>query len=191
MADTLAGLCEHEDQSVREAAAKALAIWATAKTVPVLLELLEDGVPVVRASAMDGLGHLKAEDAADAIARKLGSPEDRRKASEVLKNLGTAAGPAVLEYLNDEKPELRMEACNILAAIDQNKSTSVASIPVLSGLLEDEASEVNLAAAIALEKISASLVARAETALGESQKDCEQEEVVGRAEKSSRYLTLG
>ena len=148
MSSALAVYLEHEQDSIRYAAAKALETWATLKTVPVLVKALDDNFPIVRMSAMKALGRLKPARAAAPIAKRLPNPQDRIWAKEALREMGAMAEPAVLKLASHQAWEVRNEVCKILAEIGTRKSK-----PALKKMQNDENALVRQMASKALADI--------------------------------------
>jgi hypothetical protein len=73
IAGALEGLLANPEPHLKEAAARALAVWGTKENVPALVRLLDDPWPNVRAAAMDALAARRDKRAARAAsARKRG-----------------------------------------------------------------------------------------------------------------------
>lgn len=118
----LAGCLRHADVSVREAAARSLAILGERfpeLLLAVLEPLLEDGNPVRRSAAVGILGCLKGEGVSRHLAMALKDPEAvvRRMALKAL------SGPAIAENLlaiqlslTDEDVDVRRAAAELLGA---------------------------------------------------------------------------
>ena len=120
MAAALEALLKHENANVREAAAEALANWATKENVPALVKLLDSDSPVIRSHALRALGRLKATTAIDRIVQQLA--EDQFTAAQALREMGAAAEPAVLKVLATGDRKSREQACQILNQIGTKKS---------------------------------------------------------------------
>jgi hypothetical protein len=130
----------------RDSAAQALAVWAVKDNVPALLKAIDHESFVVRDSAMEALGKLKEERAAEPLAKKLPRFETRAAASKTLKALGPGAESAVLPYLEHEQWDVRLEACQILKEIGGAKS-----VPALEKATSDSNGSVALVARQALD----------------------------------------
>lgn len=150
IAAALATFLADKDQTIRFVASKALEKWATAETAPALIKALDDDSIVVRHNAMDALSHMKSATAAEAVAPKLASTQDRFQASKALLSMGSTAEPAVLKLAEDKEWQTRSEVCKILKVIGTQKS--VAALTALQG---DPQALVKRQAQQALEAISA------------------------------------
>jgi predicted Zn finger-like uncharacterized protein len=106
----------------RNAAVKALAVWGTALEVPYLIGLLDDQDGGVKEEAITALGKMKDARAADALSLKLADFFQRGRASQALKDIGSAAEKAVLTQLQHPDGGVRAEACRILKVIGTKNS---------------------------------------------------------------------
>lgn len=150
IAAALEAFLTDKDQLQRLSASKALTKWATTDTVAALVKALDDSNVLVRHNVMDALGRLKAEAAAEPIAQKLASQQDRIKASPALQAMGAVAEPAVLKQVENNEWMVRMEVCKILKVIGTQKS-----VPALTKLQDDPQALVKLLAKQALDAIAA------------------------------------
>jgi hypothetical protein len=116
-----------------------------------LLAKLKSSDYFTRESAIEGLARLKTEEAAEAIAERLGVFGDRMAASEALQRMGPVAESAVLKQLDHEDWSVRQEACEILGKIGTQKS-----VPVLKQALNDSNGIVQHYALEALRRLGAS-----------------------------------
>jgi hypothetical protein len=108
---------------VREAGARALGVWGTPESVPVLLKMLDaEPFPNTRGAVLEALAGLKDPRAAEPVARKLADPFGHDKAREALVALGPAAEKAVVPYLANPDRQARIEACQVLAAVGTKNS---------------------------------------------------------------------
>jgi HEAT repeat protein len=139
------------DIVVRQNAVRALAVWATPDSVPTLIQLLDDPAPQCRAEAMAGLGALKDERGAAAVAKKLGDLGDRANARKALEVMGPVAEKPVAALLGHSDYLVRREACDILRAIGTPDST--AALQAVAA--QDKSSPVRRAAQDALKAIAA------------------------------------
>jgi len=129
--DELVPLLNDQGLFARWAAVDALKVWATADSIPALIKSLLDPEHSVRWAALDALGALQDERAAEPMARRLDS-EDRGFVEPALKKLGPAAEPAVIPSLQDPAWETRMAVCHVLQEVGTRKS-----IPALEALSKD------------------------------------------------------
>ncbi|MBV9125537.1 MAG: HEAT repeat domain-containing protein, partial [Planctomycetes bacterium] len=150
IAAALQAFLTDKDPVMRFTASKALIKWATPETVPALIKALNDESVIVRINAMTALGRLKADAAAEPIARKLASTQDRFQASQALQDMGPAAEPAILKMIGDKDWAVRSEVCKILKVVGTQKS-----VPALEGLRDDPNPLVKVMAQQALEAITA------------------------------------
>jgi HEAT repeat protein len=122
---------QRPDQFNQREYVKALAVWGTERSVPVLAGLLTDKTDVfTRAEALKALGAFPDPRAAEAVAKYL--PNDMHGASRALETMGPVAEPAVLLLLKHDKPEVRCAACRVLTIIGTKRS-----IPALEGATHD------------------------------------------------------
>jgi HEAT repeat protein len=124
IAQAIEDLLTGKDASMRFSASRALIKWATPESVPALLKTLDSDDVSVRQAAMEALGNLKAESAAEPIAKRLPELSDRLKARQALEAIGPAAEPAVLKMADHADPFVRNEACTILTTIGTQKSVA-------------------------------------------------------------------
>jgi hypothetical protein len=100
------------------AATQALVVWGGKLAVPALvarLRRLHDNQFVLRGALIEALGAIRDPRAAEVIARWL--PRDRARAAQALKALGRDAEEEVFPLLKHPDPQVREEACGILAVI--------------------------------------------------------------------------
>jgi HEAT repeat protein len=116
------------DGFARSDAAKALAVWGGPENTPALVESLRDPAFNVRWAVLDTIATLKDPAAAEPVAVLL--VNDRGKASEALRAIGSPAEAAVIKYLNHGDVFVRMESAKILQAIGTEKC-----VPALQALL--------------------------------------------------------
>jgi hypothetical protein len=122
VAKALVALLTDPDMFTRKEVVQALGIWGTKDSVPSLLPLLEDTWVFTRWEAMTALGKLQDDRAAEPIAKRLATHQDRMHASKALQALGSKAEKAVIPYLKNEDWGIRLEACRILGAIGTKAS---------------------------------------------------------------------
>lgn len=128
----LTKLLKEKDQFRRKQAIEAMGTWAGPETIPVLIQCLDETALLVKLSAIDTLGQLKDERAAEPLAQLVDQPGPRVQAVKALQSLGTKAEKAVLELLMHPEPEVRQEACRLLQDIG-----TAASLPTLQIASED------------------------------------------------------
>jgi HEAT repeat protein len=139
------------DFLVRQNAARALAVWATAESVPTLIKMLDDQLPHCRAEAMTALAALKDERGAAAVAKRLTDHADRANARKALEAMGPVAEKPVADLLTHADYLVRREACDILKTIGTPAST--AGLQAVAD--EDKSPPVKRAAQEALKAIAA------------------------------------
>jgi S1-C subfamily serine protease len=101
---------------------KALGIWGTKETVPLLVKLVPTDNVFVRHEAIRALGLLKDERAAGPVAQRLIPLQDRMVAGQTLKQIGPAAEKAVWPLLKHNDLFVRHEACKVLGDIGTQQS---------------------------------------------------------------------
>jgi hypothetical protein len=146
IASALEGLLEDPDGFTRAAAVKALKVWRTPTSLPLLIRAVADESFVVRHTAMEILGEEKEARAVDAIVKQL--PRDRRQAADALRQIGGPAESSVVKLLDNLDPFVRREACEILQQIGGK-----GSLDALTKSLEDPDVFVQAAARKAMEQI--------------------------------------
>jgi beta-lactamase regulating signal transducer with metallopeptidase domain len=149
VAQALLPLIEDRDDSTRQWAAKALATWGTAETVPPLVKLLDDSAFAVRHAALDALGASRDSRAAEPVAQRVANAQDRATALRALRALGPSAEAAVRGLLQNPDWSVRVEACRIL-----KDSGGPESVAALEQALQDENALVKQAADEALRAIA-------------------------------------
>ena len=98
----------------------------------------------LRQQAAETLSEMGAEKLADI------KPENKQELVEVLRQMGSAAVPALIQLLKDQNSEVRSQATEALGKVG---SATVDQVPDLIQLLKDENSEVRLNASKALREI--------------------------------------
>ncbi len=130
------------DGFARTDAAKALAVWGGPENTPALIEGLRDASFGVRWAVLDTLKALKDPVSASALAEVLAT-NDRGKAGEALKAIGSEAEDAVIPYLKGNDATARREACKVLKVIGTAKAVadlrSVAAMRGLEGMAARDA----------------------------------------------------
>src|SRR5262249_42395111 len=141
-------LAPGENVFVRRKAAHALGVWGDAETVAVLLKRIgsEEKDVFLKQIAIESLGLLKNEKAAEPVAACLSDFFLKGHAAKSLKSMGPVAEKALLKLL--ENPNLRVEACNILKEVGTK-----ASVPALQLAAKDSNAGYAKAAADALQAI--------------------------------------
>jgi hypothetical protein len=125
-------LADNSDTFVHPTAAKALGVWGTPESVPLLINLVEHQNVFLRREAITALGKLKDERAAEPVARRLTDFGDRGSVIKALQELGPKAEKAVLPYLQHQDLFLRLEVCKVLKVIGTKES-----IPALEAATRD------------------------------------------------------
>jgi HEAT repeat protein len=123
IAHALEGLLAEPDQSVRQSAAKALVVWATAEEAPALIKAVESPDGSVRGSALEALAALKDPRGAAAIAGRLTNGGDNETAVRLLTAMGAVAEPAVLPFLHHPDGGARERARKLLKAYETKDAT--------------------------------------------------------------------
>ncbi|MFO0911205.1 MAG: HEAT repeat domain-containing protein [Isosphaeraceae bacterium] len=121
VAKAVESMLKDPDGFARSDAAKALAIWGGPANTPSLVEALRDPAFNVRWAVFDAIAAMKDPAAAEPVAAYLAT-NDRSKAVEALKGMGSGAESAVIKYLEHGEVFTRMEAARILAVIGTEKS---------------------------------------------------------------------
>jgi HEAT repeat protein len=136
----------HEDAALRDAGAQALARWSGEQDVKALVGLLESETVSTRWAAIDALGRLRAEQAAQPLAARLAVGIDRVPASRALTQIGPACEDALLLYLEHEDWSVRLAAVNILRDVGSDRSLAALQIVAQSDSQENVRTWANLAA---------------------------------------------
>ncbi len=142
-------MLKEKDPFRRKQAIEAMGTWAGPEAIPVLIRCLDETALLVKLSAIDTLGQLKDERAAEPLARLVDQPGPRVQAVKALQSLGTKAEKAVLGLLMHPEPEVRQEACRLLQDIG-----TAASLPTLQVASEDAHRAVASSAKDAIAAIS-------------------------------------
>ena len=141
-------LLKDKDQFRRKQAVDSLATWAKPETVPLLIKVLDESALLVKLAAIDALGKLKDERAAEPLAKLVQEPGPRVQAINALRSLGKNAEKAVAGLLTHAEAEVRREGCRLLQEIG-----TAASVPALQGAANDMDKAVGTAAKTAIEAI--------------------------------------
>lgn len=137
------------DSSLRHLAARTLGKWGTKDSHAALLKCLDEKEVILRHAAMESLGKLKSEAAAEPIAKRMSELQDRFQAAKALRLIGPVAEPSVIKLTEHADWQVRYEACKILGEVGAEKS-----VPTLTALqTTDENNLVRNTAKKALEEI--------------------------------------
>ena len=145
----LEAMLKQKDPFRRKQAVDALGTWAKRETIPLLIQCLEETALLVKLAAIEALGKLKDERAAEPLAKLVAEPGPRVQAAKALQSLGARAEKAVLGLLTHAEPEVRQEACRLLKEIG-----TAASLPALKTASEDTDRTVAASAKEAVAAIS-------------------------------------
>jgi HEAT repeat protein len=119
----LDGLLGNNNNAVRQAALKALMVWATKESVSPLIKVLGNKDDAAsRHLALSVLGKLKDKDSVLAVATRLLDDDDRPHASNALVAMGSMCEEVVATALRNAIPAVRLEACKILEKVGTKKS---------------------------------------------------------------------
>ncbi len=155
----MASLANDQDDAVRHAALTVLANHGAKEHVPLLIKVLNDPDPGVRATVAKGLGRLQDPRAITALVELLATgqndqpafrPPRENAAAEALARIGATAEPAVLALLKERNLETRCQACNLLKRIGTKES-----LGPLKDLTPNSNKELSEAAAEACRSIQA------------------------------------
>lgn len=139
-------LTTDSNSSIREDAVRVMGAWGVKDTVPQLVSFLDRFDQGLRRAAIDGLGKIKDDSAAAALAPLLANQSDQHNAARALEAIGEIAEPAVIPMLTHGDQHVRFEACKLLGKI--GGKDSVAAIKKL--LLREQDGLVKLGAEGAL-----------------------------------------
>jgi HEAT repeat protein len=149
VARILEEMAAQNDAFNHENVLKALAVWGTPETVPVLLRLVDQQVSIPKnAPLFATLAKLKDERAVDVIAPSLTNFFEGEAARKALKELGEVGEWQLHKYLNDPNPPMRKEVCAVLQAIG-----TADSLPALRAATQDTDADVAKAAQDAIRAI--------------------------------------
>jgi S1-C subfamily serine protease/serine/threonine protein kinase len=118
-----------KDTFKRKQAVDILGTWAGPESIPALIRCLDESALLVKLAAIDALGKLKDERAAEPLARLMAEPGPRVQAVKALQLLGAKAETAVAALLTHPEPEVRQEACRLLK--DAGTANSLKSLELL------------------------------------------------------------
>jgi HEAT repeat protein len=151
VSDALMKLTSDRSVFTRQAAYRALVVWAKPDDVPELVAALErEQHPGSRTAIIDALAALKDARAAEPLAKRLGDRLDRDHAAKGLIALGPAAEEAVRPQLKHRDLQARIKACEVLSAIG-----TAASVEDLEAAATDANPAVAQAATKALDAVKA------------------------------------
>ena len=119
-AKALAPLLAHSNDWVKGAAAKALITWVAPEAEDALTEATTSENLWVRRAAIEALGKLPSEKAAEAVAAQM--YRDRGEAAKALKAMGPIAEAAAIGCLKDRDDWVRKETCQVLSEIGGEES---------------------------------------------------------------------
>jgi HEAT repeat protein len=114
MAAALARLLDHNDQPLRNAAAGALAKWATAEEVPALVKILDEPATGARWAAIDALGELRDPRSIEPLVGRLSVPIDRLKAIWALEKFSSDIEKPLVALVEHDEPDVRRSAIELL-----------------------------------------------------------------------------
>jgi HEAT repeat protein len=125
VAQELVSLLDDRDAAVRNAAIKALGVWGDKSIAAILIKRLNDDRYGNRGELFEALGRIE-PDERTAIAMTEWFKKDEGQASRVLRSMGAAAEPAVLEFLKTGSETRPLEAaCRVLRDIGTGQSVPV------------------------------------------------------------------
>jgi hypothetical protein len=127
VARALEPLLESKENFTRQAGARALAVWCTQESVPVLIKALDDEFFTVSWSALEALGKLRDKRAVEPIAGLIRAKKHRLQAVPALAALGAVAEDAALELLAESDSDMRYDACKVLRVVGGPKSIELLS----------------------------------------------------------------
>jgi S1-C subfamily serine protease len=132
VARALEPLVTDSDTFTRQGSIQALAVWGDRESLPTLVKALDSDNAFTRRAAIEALGRLKDERAAEPLARCLADAANRSIAGQALQALGAPAEQAVLPLLKHASWEVRLEACRVLKMIGTD-----AALPALRETVHD------------------------------------------------------
>jgi len=147
----LVGILSDSDPFLRRDAARALANWGNAASVPALIARLNDPQMTVRWAAIDALGSLRDPRGMEPVVRHLGSGREIAAAVNALQFFGRVVPgiePHLLSLMKNKNSTVRVETSRLLSAFGTGKSS-----PALTLAAKDDDAAVAKAASAALEAI--------------------------------------
>jgi hypothetical protein len=137
------------DPKAGKLAWQALAKWATADQIPLLIEQLASPEVHTRHVAIEILGRIGGPRAVRPISERLTAFFDRKEAIKALRAIGSECEPEMLGYLGHPDMSVRVAACQVLASVGTKKSLT----PLLTAARSDVNPRVRREAAQASENI--------------------------------------
>ena len=141
-------------------AVRTLAAVGTAAARELLIAVLEDPDPAVRACAAQGLGELRAEEAVAGLVQRMAdsSPLVSRVAADGLARIGSPAVPALIAALQAGEVLARAGAARALSIIRPQEAIADEYIRALCAALDDPSAIVTYYAEEALEQMGVGFV---------------------------------
>jgi serine/threonine protein kinase len=136
------------DWTTHRAAAAALGVWGTEKSVEPLIAALDDSNVSIRWAAINSLAKMNDPRIADALAKHLVLDQDRVMTANTLQSLGAPAESAVIPLLQDKNPQVRRQVCQILMRIGTTNC-----VPALSAATNDSDNVMSMLAGQTLRMI--------------------------------------
>jgi HEAT repeat protein len=150
VAEALKEMVTDPSLALREKAIAALPDFGGPEDAPALVKAMDSDWGTTRWAAYDALARLKGPAAAEALAGRLkNGGGERMYVRNALKALGPDAEPFVRPYLDDANWTLRVEACEVLAAVGTHDS-----VPALQKAAADANPNVSGAAQSALRAVA-------------------------------------
>lgn len=146
---TLEPMLKDKDTFRRKQAVDALGTWAGPDTIPALIKCMQEPALLVKLAAIDALGKLKDERAAEPLAKLVTEPGPRVQAVKALQSLGSKAEDAEISLLAHPEAEVRLEACRLLKDAGTSKC-----VTALEAITQDENKSVAQAAKDAIAAIA-------------------------------------
>ncbi len=123
VAAVLEDLVQHDaEMPVREIVALALKTWADADSVPAMIAAIDPGTKRVREHLFRALVRLKADAAAEVVAKYLVPADERGLAAETLVRLGLASEKPTIDQLRNDDWGVRYQAVRVLQQIGTKRS---------------------------------------------------------------------
>jgi HEAT repeat protein len=121
VAKAIEKLLQDPETYPRQAAARALPVWATKENLPALIDLLADSFSD-KSKIINRLAEFKDERAIKPLADALKNPSTRKTAADALKGFGPKAEDDVIPLLQDRRFAIKQSACDVLKVIGTKKS---------------------------------------------------------------------
>lgn len=125
-------MVKDKDHTRRKHAVDVFARWGRPESVPALISCLQDPALLVKLAAIDTLGKLKDERAAEPLVNLVPEPGLRIPATKALQSLGAKAEKAVQGLLKHSVAEIRLEGCRLLKDLG-----TADSLPALQAASKD------------------------------------------------------